>query len=343
MSRRVGVALLGCGSIAAPVHLRLLRRHRGVDVVGVADPSSEARALAERAGVRAVADPLELLDDPAVAVAVVCAPTHVHAELGLAVLERGKHLFLEKPIAASVEDGIRLVEAAEAAGTVAAVGFNHRYHPLHGRARELLEAGAQGPVRSIQTAFCQPLAAGELAAWRRSRATGGGVLLDLASHQVDLVRWLLADEVVSAGAEIESGASEDDAARIELRTAAGVAVSGYFSYRAARCDVLRITGTTGTIELDRYARALRISSTRTDVGDVRSRRDPPAWRPRLWQLQRRLRPAYEPSYERLLAAFVAAVGGEPVTLPTLADGLRSLEVVAAAEDAARAGATVLVR
>jgi predicted dehydrogenase len=342
MTRRVGIALLGCGSIAAPVHLRLLRRHRDVEVIGVADPSSEARAVAERAGVRAVADPLELLDDPAVAAAVVCAPTHVHAELGLAVFERGKHLFLEKPIAASVEDGIRLVEASEAAGTVAAVGFNHRYHPLHGRARELLRAGALGPVRAIQTAFCQPLATGELAAWRRSRATGGGVLLDLASHQVDLVRWLLADEVVSAGAEIESGASEDDTARIELRTAAGVAVSGFFSYRAARCDVLRITGTTGTIELDRYAPALRISSTRAGVGDVRSRRDPPAWQPRLWRLHRRLRPAYEPSYERALAAFVDALHGKERPLPTLVDGLRSLEVVVAAEAAARDGGPRIV-
>lgn len=342
MSGRVGVALLGCGSIAGPVHLRLLRRHRGVRLVGVADPVADARALAERAGARAVADPLELLEDPAVAAAVVCAPTDAHAELGLAALERGKHLFLEKPLATSVEDGVRLVEAAEE-GIVAAVGFNHRYHPLHLRAHELLEAGVLGPVRAIQTAFCQPLGAGELTSWRRSRASGGGVLLDLASHQVDLVRWLLADEVASVGAEIESDVSEDDTARLELRTAAGVAVAGFFSYRAARCDVLRIIGTTGTIELDRYASALRLSLTRADAGDVRSRRDPPRWHPRLWQLHRRLRPAYEPSYERLLAAFVAALHGQAVPLPTLADGLRSLEVVAAAEDAARARATVTVR
>lgn len=343
MSRRVGVALLGCGSIAGPVHLRLLRRHRGVRMVGVADPSPEARALAERSGVRAVADPLELLDDPAVAAALVCAPTHAHAELGLAALERGMHLFLEKPIATSVEDGVRLVEAAEAAGTVAAVGFNHRYHPLHRRARELLEAGALGSVRAIQTAFCQPLAARDLTAWRGARATGGGVLLDLASHQIDLVRWLLADEIESVGAEIESGASEDDTARIELRTAGGVGVAGFFSYRAARCDVLRIIGQTGAIELDRYAPTLRLSLTRADAGDVRSRRDPPVRQPRLWQLQRRLRPGYEPSYERVLAAFVAALQGQPRSLPSLADGLRSLEVVVAAEDAARTGSTVAVR
>jgi predicted dehydrogenase len=206
----------------------------------------------------------------------------------------------------------------------------------------LLEAGALGTVRAIQTAFCQPLAAGELTAWRRSRATGGGVLLDLCSHQVDLVRWLLADEIASVGAEIESGTTEDDTARIELRTAGGVTVAGYFSYRAARCDVFRIVGTTGAIELDRYAPALRLSLTRADAGDVRSRRDPPVWQPRLWQLHRRLRPAYEPSYERILGRFVAALHGEPVSLPTLADGLRSLEVVAAAEDAARARAAVAV-
>jgi predicted dehydrogenase len=337
------VALLGCGSIAAPVHLRLLRRNRGVRLVGVADPSPEARLAAERAGVRAVADPLELLADAAVGAAVVCAPTDVHAELGLAAVERGKHLFVEKPIATLVDDGARLVEAATGAGVTAAVGFNHRYHPLHQRARELLQAGAVGPVRAIQTAFCQPREARELTAWRWSRATGGGVLLDLASHQVDLVRWLLADEIVTAAGELLSETSEDDTARIELRTAGGVAVAGLFSYRAARCDVLRIVGTSGVLELDRYAPALRLSLTRNDAGDVRRRRDPPAWQPRVWQLRRRLRPGYEPSYERALAAFVDALHGRSRSLPTLADGLRSLEVVVAAEDAARAGAAVTVR
>lgn len=343
MSPAVGVALLGCGSIAGPVHLRLLHRHRGARVVGVADPSPDARARAERTGALAVADPLELLEHPAVAAVVVCAPTHVHAELGLAAVERRKHLFLEKPIATSVEDGARLVEAAEEAEVVAAVGFNHRYHPLYERARALLEEGALGSVRAIHTAFCQPLEARELPAWRRSRLTGGGVLLDLASHHFDLVRWLLDDEIASVTAEIASDASEDDTARVELRTATGVSVAGFFSYRAARCDVLRIVGTSGVVELDRYGLALCVSRTRTDVGDVRRRRDPPVWKPRLWQLRRRLRPAHEPSYEHALAAFVGALHGQPRLLPSLADGLRSLEAVVAAEDSARAGATVPLR
>jgi len=335
MSGPIGVALLGCGSIAGPVHLRLLRRRRGVRVVGVADPAPEARAVAERAGVPAVADPLELLEDGAVGAAIVCAPTHAHAELGLAAVERRKHLYLEKPLATSVEDGSHLVDAAAQAGVVAAVGFNHRFHPLHRRARALLESGAIGQVRAIQTAFCQPVEARQLAPWRRSRAAGGGVLLDLASHQVDLVRWLLSDEIVSARAALESEASEDDTARLELQTARGVAVAGLFSYRAARCDVLQIVGTAGVLELDRYAPALRLSLTREDAGDVRRRRDPPAWQPRLWQVRRRLRPSYEPSYERALAAFVDALHGRPGSLPSLTDGLRSLEVVVAAEDAAR--------
>lgn len=343
MSRPIGVALIGCGSIAGPVHLRLLRRSHGVRLVGVADPAPEARALATRRGVPAVAHALELLDDPGVEAAVVCAPTHAHAELGLAAVGRGKHLFVEKPIATSVEDGARLVEAASGAGIVATVGFNHRFHPLHQRARMLLAAGAVGQVRAVHTAFCQPLEDDGLPSWRHSRTTGGGVLLDLASHQIDLVRWLLGEEVVSVAADVESEVSEDDIARVELRTAGDVAVAGFFSYRAARCDVLRIVGTTGVLELDRYAPALVLSHTRADARDVLRRRVPPAWQPRAWQLRRCLRPSYEPSYERVLAAFVDALHGRPRLLPTLADGLRSLEVVVAAEDAARGGMPVAVR
>jgi myo-inositol 2-dehydrogenase/D-chiro-inositol 1-dehydrogenase len=342
-SPSVAVALLGCGAIASAVHLRLLRRARHVKLVGVADPSEQARERARGiAGVETVSDPLELIARADVDAVVVCARTDQHAELALAAVAGGKHLYLEKPIATSLEDGNRIVEAARSAGVIGMTGFNHRFHPLHVRARRLLAAGAIGQVEAIQTSFCEPVAPGSMPEWKSFRATGGGVLLDLASHQVDLVRWLLGDEIERVEASVSSRLTEDDVAHLRLRTVGGVAVDGFFSLRSGRGDHLRFFGEQGILHLDRYALRLELARTRTDIGAVRRRREPPLWASRPWQLRKLVRPAHEPSYRRSLAAFIEALRGGARELPTLEDGLRSLEVVLAAEASARAGEPVLV-
>jgi myo-inositol 2-dehydrogenase/D-chiro-inositol 1-dehydrogenase len=221
-------------------------------------------------------------------------------------------------------------------------GFNYRFHPLHVRARTLLGGGAIGRVEAVQTSFCEPVVSGSMPEWKRFRATGGGVLLDLASHQVDLVRWFLGDEVERVEASITSRLTEDDVARVGLQTARGVTVDGFFSFRACRGDHIRFFGERGILHLDRYAPRLELVRTRTDVGAVRRRRIPPLWASSLWQVHKLARPAYEPSYRRSLEAFVEALLGGKPELPSLDDGLRSLEVVLAAEASSRVGEPVSV-
>ena len=325
------------------MHLPLLRRAHGVTLVGVADPSPEARERAHRiGGVDTVADPVELIGRENVSAVVICARTDRHAELALAAAESGKHFYLEKPIATSLEDGRRVVEAARRAGVLGMVGFNHRFHPLHVRARTLLGGGAIGTVEAVQTSFCEPVAVGSMPEWKRFRATGGGVLLDLASHQVDLVRWFLGDELERVEASVTSRLTEDDVARVGLRTVRGVTVAGFFSFRAGRGDHIRFFGEHGVLHLDRYAPRLELVRTRTDVGAVRRRRIPPLWASSSWQARKLARPAYEPSYRRSLEAFIEALRGGKPELPSLEDGLRSLEVVLAAEASSRVGEPVSV-
>jgi predicted dehydrogenase len=289
-----------------------------------------------------VADPAELIDRRDVSAVVICARSDRHAELAVAAAEAGKHLYLEKPIATSLEDGQRVVETATRAGVIAMTGFNHRFHPLHQRARKLLTSGAIGSVDDIQASFCEPVVVESMPGWKRTRATGGGVLLDLASHQIDLVRWFLADEVELVEASLRSELTEDDSARIRLRTRTGVTVEGFFSFRAGRGDHLRFHGKRGVLHLDRYAPRLELSRTRSDIGAVRRRRVPPLWTPRLWQLRKLARPAYEPSYRRSLDAFVDALHGQTPELPSLDDGLRSLEVVLACEASSQSSERVSV-
>jgi predicted dehydrogenase len=293
-----------------------------VRVTAIADSLAEARERARRIvpDAAAVSDAGDLLDRDDVDAVVVTAPSALHAPMALATLETERHVYLEKPIATTVEDGRQVVAAAHA-GTVAVMGFNWRFQPLIARARELLRAGVIGDVRSISTVFCEP---SDLPAWKRRRAEGGGVLLDLGSHHFDLVRWLLGAQVEHVDAMLRSGATEHDSAWVRLALDDGRVASSFLSFRAGAVDTIELVGDLGVLRVDRYARSLSLRGARARVTT-------PALAS--WRTRARIRP-YEPSWRYLLAAFVAAVRGRKLELPTLEDGLRSLEIVTAAERAA---------
>jgi predicted dehydrogenase len=327
----VGVGVIGCGAIASAIHLPVLHRARGARIVAIADPDAgaRARAAAIAPGARIEDDAAAVLDAPDVDALVVCARSDTHAEIALRAAALGRHVYLEKPIA--IDDGGAGVAAALTAGAgVCAVGFNHRFHPLHQRARALLRSGALGPIAHVSVAFCEP-AGDALPAWKASRATGGGALLDLGSHQVDLVRWLLDDEIAEARAERRSVRSEHDDCRLHLRTAAGVTVDAVLSFRAARCDWLHVVGERGTLLLDRYAPRLEWSLVHPRVGGVRWRHWPSRATPRVWQLHKRVFPQHEPSYAIALRAWLGALGGTPAELPSADDGWQSLRALLEAE------------
>jgi predicted dehydrogenase len=320
ITSRVGV--VGCGGIACNVHLRVLRRLAGVEVVALADPDAGARARAQRLapGAAAFATVPELLAEGGLDAVVVASPTPLHAEHARQVLAAGRHLYLEKPIATTVEDGRDVVAAGAEAGVVAAVGFNRRRHPLFVRAHALLRAGELGHVEVAQGSFCEPMPASD---WRRS-PEAGGPLLDLASHHVDALRWLLADEPTSVERR-----DDGTTAALTLGFAGGTVAQLAASFDAGRTDTLVLHGERGSLALDRYARSLRL--TRATRGyAVRRVRSRPAATQLRWRARSVLQRGHDPSYAATVAAWVAAIqGDEQAQLPTLEDGLRSLEAVAA--------------
>jgi len=278
----------------------------------------------------------ELLDREDVDAVIISASTPVHAELALAATATGKHFYLEKPIATNVEDAREVVAAAAQAGITTAMGFNWRRHPLYEHARTLLLAGRVGRVRAVHTAFCEPAAPEAMPAWKQRRATGGGVLLDLASHHVDSLRWLLGAEIDVVEASVTSELSEHDEARIRLSLTGGATVQGFYSFRAAYADFLEIIGEQGTLRIDRHRATLELWVVRGARYGLRR-----AWAPSrdvaAWRLAGPLRRGREVSFRRSLEGFVECVRGRPCTVASLEDGLRSLEVVVAAEVAALDG------
>ncbi|MEO7368276.1 MAG: Gfo/Idh/MocA family oxidoreductase, partial [Gemmatimonadaceae bacterium] len=188
-SDRVGVGVVGCGVIAYWVYLRLLSKMRDARLIVASDPSPAARARAEQVVKCPIVESADsVLEHPVVDAVVICAPTEFHADLTIAALASGKHVFVEKPIAIDAESSERVMTAVGRTDCIARVGFNRRRHPMFEQAKMLLADGAIGEVRAIQSAFCEPMVANEMSEWRRTRKRGGGVLLDLASHHFDLMR-----------------------------------------------------------------------------------------------------------------------------------------------------------
>ena len=229
--RRLAVAVIGAGWMGH-VHARAYARvaHHWPELplrpwlAAVADPVPEQlAAAADRYAPRATyADWRDVLADDAVEAVSVTAPNHLHREIGVAVAEAGKHLWIEKPVGLGLADARAVADAVAAAGVQAVVGFNYRQVPAVARARQLLAEGAIGRVTHARFRMLADYAAhpaGSLS-WRYQRAQGGtGVLGDLSVHAVDLVRFLLGDlaEVVADGETViterplaDAGASQYD-------------------------------------------------------------------------------------------------------------------------------------
>lgn len=339
----VRVGVVGCGVIAYWVHLRLLQKLSGAKLVVASDPDRDARARAGKiARVPIVQDSAAIFSDDQVDAVVICSPTHLHADLAVAACSAGKHVFLEKPIATNATDARRVVAAAASAGVSAMIGFNRRRHPMYEQARDLIAAGGIGPVRAVHTAFCEPMKLEEMSPWRRSRESGGGVLLDLASHHIDLLRWFLDDEVESADARISSVLSEHDTASVTLEMSKGAVAQSSYSFRTARADFMEFIGETGTLRIDRHEPRFTLKVARRFGYGTRTLRVVPSASSAAWRVRRLVQPSVEPSYRNSLAAFVDSIRGGPGQVATFADGARNIDVIAAAEASADARAPVRV-
>jgi predicted dehydrogenase len=202
---RIGVAVIGfgwMGRVHAQAYARLPHHFPDLplrpELVLVADdvPGRAEEAAARFGFAGATDDWRAVLDDPRVAAVSVTTPNFLHREMGTAVAAAGKHLWIEKPVGLTADDARAVADAAAAAGVRSAVGFTYRHVPAVALAREMIAAGEIGRVTHARFRFLSDYAAAPDGAltWRYRRARGGnGVLGDLGSHAVDLVRHVLGE------------------------------------------------------------------------------------------------------------------------------------------------------
>ena len=331
MGRAHAHALLTIGHMTGPPMVR----PRLVSVAG--RDEAQRTEFAERFGFgRHVAGWEEVVADPEVEIVENLLPNHLHAEPTIAAARAGKHVLCEKPLALDAEEARAMLRAAEEAGVVHMCAFNYRFVPAVRRARELLEAGDLGEVHHFRGVYRQSWGADPAreGVWRFDAAqAGGGALGDLASHVIDLSRYLVGD-IESVAAQVATfvpGRTVDDAAAAAVAFAGG-AIGTIEATRFATGDLNRFTwevnGSKGSLGFDlERPNELVVNGARTLV-------NPDGWWPPGHVL------GWEHTFVFELRRFLDAVAGRDTVAPhgaTFEDGVRANEVCDAIVLSAREG------
>jgi predicted dehydrogenase len=243
------LGLIGCGRVTESRHLPALQHVSEAEVVGLADVDTDRlNLLADRFRIKSrYPNFVHLLQDPSIEVVGICVPAQFHVEIALAALEAGKHLFIEKPLALSLEETDQLIAQAEQSSRKVMVGFNMRWHRLVREAREIIQQGTLGAlqmIRSVLTSYHE-----NVPAWRSRRESGGGALFEIAVHHFDLWCYLLHSQVQEIFAVSRSGQWQDEVTTVSARMANGVLVSSLFSERTSESHEVEVYGRAGRLRL----------------------------------------------------------------------------------------------
>ena len=339
---RLPIAVIGAGLIGK-THIDRALQHPRVQLVAIADPTPEAKALAESIGVPCFADHKAMLEAARPRGVVVAPPNATQAQLTIDCLARGAAVIVEKPIAHDLGDARRICEASQARGLPVLVGHQRRYNPIMRSAKAIVRAGTLGtPV--IATSLCTWLKPREYfdVAWRRQR--GGGPILINLIHDIDLMRYLFG-EVQSVQAQTSNairGHEVEDTAAVVLRFRNGALGTVTVSDTAAapwnwdlsageaerfpRQDINAhfYSGTQGSLTLPRL--------------EVWRYRDGQGWHDPL-TMERTVVHTGCP-YTEQLRHFAAVVAGEEEPVCSALDGYRTLEATLAVTEAAQTGRVV---
>ncbi len=198
------VAMIGCGSITRQRHAYEYSHNKDVEIAGFFDVCPErAENLASIFGGKVYDTLDELLDDSSIDAVSVCVANAWHAETTIKALEKGKHVLCEKPMAVTYEDCVKMVEASERTGKRLLIDQNQRLTPAHKKAREIIRSGKMGRTLTFSTMFCH----GGPESWSvekskntwffKKGAAQFGSMADLGIHKIDLIRYLVGDEIAS--------------------------------------------------------------------------------------------------------------------------------------------------
>src|SRR4051794_41017911 len=246
--------IIGCGDVTEVKSGPGFQKARGSSLLAVTRRDrAKAEAYARRHGVpRVHATPEELIGDPDVDAVYIATPPGSHESLARLAAAARKPCLVEKPMARTHGECVRMVDAFGAAGVPLWVAYYRRALPRFLKVRELLAGGAIGRVTSVHMQITERLASGaEAASWRFHPAdAGAGLFFDLGSHCLDLVDFLVGPVADARGFAMNTGRAYDaeDVTSASFRAGADVAGTGIWNFNGdAKTDVMTLTGSSGTL------------------------------------------------------------------------------------------------
>ena len=251
--KRLGVGMIGAGGSATTIHLPGYAVNPDVEIVGITSLDREAsKNHAVKYGIRHVFDSVDdLLSEPSIEAVSISTPPSTHEPLATQAVKAGKHVLIEKPVAISIESLDRIRDLAIGSARVVELVHNERFMDFSNKAKDLIKSGRLGKIQAVHQFIgtTGPEAWAPNSAWFRSRsASGGGVLMDLAVHKIDLAGWLL-DRRLLPGATAQFDGDVEDLASIYFMAADSVLLSVTASWRGPSDEgTLLVIGTDGTLE-----------------------------------------------------------------------------------------------
>lgn len=317
----IKVAVIGAGMMGRN-HARVYADLNNVELTGVADIDLRAaQTTARRYNAAAYAHYLRLLDNLKPDAVTIAVPTERHLEVALSVIERGIHLLLEKPIARSVDEAEQIIAAAQKANVRLMVGHIERFNPAVMALKQRLTDGELGRVFEIDARRQSPFP---------TRVQDVGVVVDLAVHDLDIMRYISQSEITRVFAETARRIhpSHEDMLSGLLRLDNGVVGSLTINWLTpTKIRELYVTGEKGMYRVDYLTQDLYFFENAIAQKD--------AWDTltimrgvTMGQMIRYVIPKKEPLRAEL-EAFIAAVKGEIPVPVTGQDGLKALSLALA--------------
>lgn len=188
--KKVRLALIGAGEIAQNFHLPIHKRLQNVDITAIFDPmKTKAQAIADNYEIPNVCNSVdELVKIPDIDAVDLTASTDAHCEIALACIEAGKHLLIEKPIGRSLEEAIKIRDAAKKHNVKVMVAMNQRFRYDAKMIKNYVTQGEVGNVFYIQAGWLQQKHGAQ---WKQQVSrSGGGVIIDLGISLIDSILWI---------------------------------------------------------------------------------------------------------------------------------------------------------
>jgi len=194
MTKKLRIAVIGTGGIFKAFYWPLIQENKELELIALCDiVPSKAQAYADEAGVPVYGNFYELLEQQMDVDAIfICTPNLYHSEYTVAALNAGKHVFCEKPDAVSVAEALKMKEAAERTGLHLMVMRNNRYRPESQWLKQAAQSGYFGELYSGRCGWIRRRGIPGKGGWFTTKElSGGGPLIDLGVHMIDLAVWIM--------------------------------------------------------------------------------------------------------------------------------------------------------